>query len=105
MNKMDYEPIIVTKNAEGKIILSEEELIKIVKQAYSKGVTDGVVSGRVTQKSPIMPSNPYPIETPINPVQPISPIIWSGVECLHGLQEIVMIKDLENADRQTTRIN
>ena len=105
MNKMDYGPIIVTKNAEGKIILSEEELIKIVKQAYSKGVTDGVVSERATQKNPIMPSNPYPIETPINPVQPISPIIWSGVECLHGLQEIVMIKDLENADRQTTRIN
>jgi hypothetical protein len=59
-------PIIVTKDADGKITFTEDELVKLLEEAYQNGYDIGYKEGKASATPITVPSYPsYP--TWLNP--------------------------------------
>lgn len=63
MKDYKFTPIIVVKDKDGKIEITEEKLKEMLQDAYNNGYEDGKNSNPVV----------YPITTPITPISPTIP--------------------------------
>lgn len=72
MSEYKFTPIIIEKNKDGKLILDEEKLKELLREAYSNGYVDGQIAS--AKQSPIPTTLPYvPDVVPTTPTIPISP--------------------------------
>ena len=55
-------PIIIKVDSEGKIKITEEELKKIIDDAYNQGYQDYQKNVYITTTHPTQPMNPYTYE-------------------------------------------
>lgn len=77
-----YEPIIVAKEKDGKILLTEEELSELLKKAYDNGYAEGMARMPIITQPTNPAPNPYtPPSIPVSPTYPNSPFWWSGPTC------------------------
>ena len=78
MDNFKHEPLIVTKNKDGKIEFTEEELKNLIKTAYTNGFVDGTIMGGVKKEENPPNTINYPpyISPTIRPTYPEPPIQW-----------------------------
>lgn len=79
MSDYKFTPIIVTKDEKGNIIIDEEKLKEMLKEAYSNGFLDGQLSTNNDNKlpsiaAPAKPYNPIPYVPDIVPTTPTIPV-------------------------------
>ena len=67
MSEYKFTPIIIEKDKDGKLVLDEEKLKELLKEAYSNGYADGQLVNSKTA-TPC-----YPDVVPTTPTVPISP--------------------------------
>lgn len=76
MSEYKFTPIIIEKDKDGKLVLDEEKLKELLKEAYSNGYADGQLASIKESPATTQPYNPipyYPDVVPTIPTVPISP--------------------------------
>lgn len=79
MSEYKFTPIIIEKDKNGKLVLDEEKLKELLKEAYSNGYVDGQLANSKEVSPTTIPSQPYtpmpyiPDVVPTTPTVPISP--------------------------------
>lgn len=90
MSEYKFTPIIIEKDKDGKLVLDEEKLKELLKEAYINGYVDGQISN--AKDSPtIIPSQPYtptpyyPDIVPTTPTVP-SPFWYEKFYCVSNVE-------------------
>ena len=80
-NNYKFTPIIVEKNRNGKIELSEDKLKELLAEAYKNGFVDGQISS--LKDNPSIYPQPQSISLPLVPDTPKMPeFYWDKLYCL-----------------------
>lgn len=74
-NNYKFTPIIVEKNKNGKIELSEDKLKELLGEAYRNGFIDGQISA-IKDNNPTIYPQPQSIPLPLVPDTPQMPNFW-----------------------------
>ena len=93
MDKLEFTPIIVTKDENGNLILDEEKLKEIVKEAYINGYIAGQCS---KQEQPITyPSIPQPIPhiPPFEDPYKTAPFWYDKFYCISDIKPYIKVGD------------
>ena len=79
MSEYKFTPIIIEKDKNGKLVLDEEKLRELLREAYSNGYVDGQLANSKEVSPTTIPSQPYtpmpyhPDVVPTTPTVPIPP--------------------------------
>ena len=73
MENYKFTPIIVEKDKNRKILIDEEKLKELLKEAYTNGYMDGQASNIKGSPTPYNPIPYVPDVVPTTPTTPISP--------------------------------
>ena len=78
MSDYKFTPIIIEKDKDGKLVLDEEKLKELLKEAYSNGYVDGQLANSkeipTTINPTTVPYNPTPYYPDIVPTTPTVPL-------------------------------
>ena len=59
MDKYEFTPIIVTKDEKGNLLITEDKLKEMLKEAYTNGFLAGQISKTDNSPTIIQPTQPY----------------------------------------------
>ena len=74
MSDYKFTPLIVEKDKNGKILIDEEKLKELLREAYSNGYVDGQIASSKESPTITQPYNPMPYVPDIVPTTPTVPI-------------------------------
>lgn len=87
MDKYEFTPIIVTKDKDGNLLITEDKLKEMLKEAYMNGYNAGQIAKANENPSityPSSPSVPTPYIPPFEDPYKTSPFWYDKFYCISG---------------------